>query len=200
MLVFQLFIYSFLAYWFTVLCYMFPWGKRNTNEIPDDCTRVCTVVLKNQCLYTGVYVLPFLYYPQETYSVAHGLWQLPSIIVLTDVLFFIAHYTMHTKWLYKRVHSTHHEYHVPIAAGALYAHPVEHIFVNLFSVVTPIFLVKVHPTIAVWWTILASMNTVVSHSTAQKDDTHGLHHRYRNCNYGVGFMLLDRLFGTYIQR
>ena len=144
MLVLKLFVYSFLSYWFTVLCYMFPWGKHNTDEIPDDFSRVCSVVLKNQCLYTGVYVLPFLYYPQETCSVVHGLWQIPSMVVLTDVMFFIAHYTMHTKWLYKRIHSKHHEYQVPIAAGALYAHPVEHIFVNLFSVITPLFLVKAH--------------------------------------------------------
>ena len=197
MLIFNLFVYSFLSYWFTVLCYTFPWGRLNKEQYPKDFNDVCIVVLKNQCIYTSVYFLPFLYYPENTYSIYHAIWQIPFMIVLTDILFFFSHYVMHTKWLFKHVHSKHHKYNIPIAAGALYAHPVEHICVNLFSTVTPMFLVKAHPTVAVWWTILASVNTVISHSATEKDDNHGLHHRFHNCNYGAGFMIVDQVFGTY---
>ena len=197
MLIVDLFVYSFLSYWITVLFYTLPWGRLNTKQYPDDFNHVCLVVLKNQCIYTGVYFLPFMYYPENTYSIYHAIWQIPCMIVLTDIFFFFSHYMMHSKWFFKHIHSQHHKYNIPIAAGALYAHPFEHIFVNLFSAVTPMFVVSADPQVAVLWTILASVNTVVSHSETEKDNNHGLHHRFYNCNYGAGFMLMDRVVGTY---
>ena len=46
------------------------------------------------------------------------------------------------KTLYNFIHKKHHEYDPPIASAALYAHPIEHLCVNLFSTVVPLFIVK----------------------------------------------------------
>ena len=50
-----------------------------------------------------------------------GAWGLAG----NEVFFFYSHWLLHQKGLYKRFHKLHHEFHMPIALAALYAHPVE---------------------------------------------------------------------------
>ena len=53
--------------------------------------------------------------------------------VLFDTWFYWAHRLFHTKWLYKRFHKQHHRFTTPVGISAVYAHPVEDLFVNLGS-------------------------------------------------------------------
>ena len=198
--VLQLFLVHMAAYWLTVALYTLPWGRLDPSQWPNGATEAAKVVLTNQFVYTSVYIVPFTYYYPQSLPWWHVVWQLPVIVLLTDVLFYIMHRVAHIKPLYKGVHTVHHEFNIPIAVGALYAHPLEHVFVNVLTTVAPLFIVRANPTVALLWTAIASANTVVAHSATEKDGSHGLHHRYHHCNYGVGLMMVDRLVGTWRER
>ena len=120
------------------------------------------------------------------------------IIVLTDIIFYTSHrYFHYNKLLYNNIHRKHHEYDPPIAIGALHAHPIEHIFVNLFSTIMPMFIVRSDMIVSIIWTIISSVNVVVAHSGTWPNDPHIAHHRYLKCNYGVGLLLMDKVLGTF---
>ena len=48
--------------------------------------------------------------------------------------FYYSHRLIHYPPLYKRIHKIHHEWTSPVAAMAIYCHPLEHVFSNLLSV------------------------------------------------------------------
>ncbi len=43
-----------------------------------------------------------------------------------DIIFYHGHRMLHHRQLYKHIHKKHHEWQAPIAAAAIYAHPLEH--------------------------------------------------------------------------
>lgn len=191
----HLFLVHIAFYWLAVACITLPWGRLDRMQWPKDVgVKAAKRVLTNQFVYTSIYTIPFTYYPQPLPG-WHGVWQMPAIILLTDFLFYFMHRLAHLKYFYK-IHSIHHTFDIPIAVAALYAHPVEHMFVNVFTATAPLFIVRACPVVAFMWTAIASANTVVAHSANQKNGQHALHHRFRNCNYGVGLMLVDRIVGT----
>ena len=192
-LVFILFLTHIASYWLTALVYTYLYKQWNKES-----NYVIHVVLKNQFLYTSLYILPFNYYPEPFISNLHIIWQLPVIILLTDIIFYTSHrYFHYNKILYKYIHKTHHEYDPPIASAALYAHPIEHLFVNLLSTVLPLFIVRANLFVALLWAIIASVNVVIAHSGIWPSDPHTTHHKYLNCNYGAGPLLIDKLFQTF---
>jgi sterol desaturase/sphingolipid hydroxylase (fatty acid hydroxylase superfamily) len=44
------------------------------------------------------------------------------------------HMSMHSKWLYRNVHKTHHDYTMTIGISAEHAHIVEYLWVNIGAV------------------------------------------------------------------
>ena len=193
----QLFLAHITSYWLAVSCITLPWGRLERAQWPEAVGyEAAKVVLLNQFFYTSIYLVPFAYYPQPLPG-WHGVWQFPALILLTDVVFYFMHRLVHSRYLYKRIHVVHHRFDIPIAVAALYAHPLEHIFVNVFAAVVPLFIVRASPVVAFLWTAIASANTVLAHSATQTKDQHALHHRFHQCNFGVGLMLIDRLAGTF---
>lgn len=191
-IMFHLFYVHILFYWLSVAFYSYMYEQWS-----EDSPKVIKQVLINQFIFTPLYIIPFQFYPEpiSTYNI---IWQLPAIVVLTDIIFYICHRYFHlNKTLYTLVHQTHHEYDPPIAPAALYAHPIEHIFINLSSTVFPMFIVRANLTVAIIWTIISSVNVVIAHSATWPNDPHTAHHKYKKCNYGVGPLLMDRLFNTF---
>jgi len=191
-IIFYLFFTHIISYWLAVACYSYiyqQWSKESPKVVKQ--------VLINQIVFTPFYIIPFQFYPEpiSTYNI---VWQLPAIVVLTDIIFYTCHRYFHlNKTLYALIHKSHHEYDPPIASAALYAHPIEHLFINLSSTIFPLFIVRANVTVAVIWTIISSVNVVVAHSGTWPGDPHTAHHKYKTCNYGVGLLLLDRLFHTF---
>lgn len=190
-MIYYLFFTHIASYWCTVFLYTYL-----LKQWKDETFKVATNVIINQFLVTPLYWFPYQFYP-DTFSYHHGVWQLPAIILLTDVIFYIMHRIFHwQKILYTRIHERHHKYDPPVASAALYAHPVEHLFINLGSTVLPMFLVRCSFEVAIVWTLIASINVVVAHTTLHGGQ-HALHHKYKTCNFGVGPMLMDKIFKTY---
>lgn len=191
-IVYTLFLIHVSFYWSAVLFYIYFYKQNTKNWF-----QVTKQVLFNQFFFTPIYIIPYEYYPTPL-STYHIFWQLPLIIVLTDIIFYTSHrYFHYNKLLYNNIHRKHHEYDPPIAIGALHAHPIEHIFVNLFSTIMPMFIVRSDMIVSIIWTIISSVNVVVAHSGTWPNDPHIAHHRYLKCNYGVGLLLMDKVLGTF---
>lgn len=118
-------------------------------------------------------------------------------ILLTDATFYFTHRIFHTKYLYY-FHKQHHIWNNPISVSVFDAHPVEHLCINVFSVVLPLYIFPVSLVQQSFWIMLATINGIRSHVINNNKITpHILHHKTRRVNYGSGFHIVDRLFGTY---
>lgn len=190
-IIYYLFFTHVICYWSTVLFYTYRF-----NQWQEESWYVVKNVLVNQFVVTPLYWFLFLYYPESIASY-HGLWQIPAMVILTDVIFYVCHRIFHwNKTLYSYVHEQHHRYDPPIACAGLYSHPLEHLCINLTSTVLPMFIVRANLTVALLWTIVTSINVVVAHSGIH-GGAHTKHHKYQTCNYGVGVLLMDRVFNTF---
>lgn len=110
-------------------------------------------------------------------------------VLLEDVYFYYIHRTFHAySFLYKPIHSLHHQVTSPIAISALYVSPLEHIFLNVLPVLLiPIVVGFTLHSIYLWF-LLVNLSSVISHSgyvqiPGVKD--HDNHHKFLNCNYGT---------------
>lgn len=136
----------------------------------------------------------------------------PIIDIFQFVLFYLIqefymygiHILMHKiKFIYRNIHSVHHEAKGECWSTAMYMHPIEiaiHIYPDLMLgplLYSKIFEVSNVAFIA--WTIAATFWFVWSHSGQNISympsvKHHWLHHKYYNCNYGS--WITDTLFGT----
>eukprot|EP01037_Dinobryon_pediforme_P017794 gene17794-18014_t len=125
-----------------------------------------------------------------------------------EVHFFVIHRLIHTPFLYKWVHSVHHNSINPSPWSSLSMHPVEGFLyhaVALWHLVIPS-----NPIIALFQLHLAGFGAINGHIGFDKleltDETtmnshafaHYLHHKYFEVNYGAdGLVPLDTWFGTW---
>ena len=193
-----LFLIHIICYWTMVYIY-----DKNVNV--KDYKISVTNSIKNQILYTFPSTIIFFnYYPIQYNNLLLSFTYIPILIIVSDCYFYITHRPLHTKWLYY-LHKSHHTGEVHVAKS-LDAHGLEHIIGNLGSFICGIallwyygFIINIY--IISIWIGLATINTCISHSNYKcslDSGNHYLHHKYRNCNYGFGLYLLDRILGTYI--
>ena len=83
--------------------------------------------------------------------------------------------------------------------GAIYAHPLEHIFVNMLPIGIAILLLNADIYTANIFVISISWSTVQSHTIYQnkKSSKHGLHHYHKLCNFDNSPYIVDRILGTF---
>ncbi|KAL8735106.1 MAG: hypothetical protein Q9166_000982 [cf. Caloplaca sp. 2 TL-2023] len=69
---------------------------------------------------------PELFTARIMYWILVPLFQYISAMVLADTFQYFTHRAFHVnRWLYKHIHSMHHDIYVPFAYGAFYNHPLE---------------------------------------------------------------------------
>ncbi len=127
--------------------------------------------------------------------------------VIHEFHFFCIHRLIHTDFLYKWVHSVHHNSNNPSPWSSLSMHPVEHLL--YFSTMFYHLILPSHPVIALYQLHMAGFGAVPGHVGFDKveltKDTaidshayiHYLHHKYFEVNYGDGLIPLDKWFGTF---
>ena len=139
--------------------------------------------------------------PEELPTFQRTIFNLILLVVLQDFLFYYSHRLFHYPPLYRAWHKKHHEFTAPVAIAAVYAHPVEHIFVNLLSVWLPILIVGVHCAEYWVWFAVVIIGTFVNHSGYHfpfnpiSPEHHDFHHLVFTENFGT-FRYLDWLNGT----
>jgi sterol desaturase/sphingolipid hydroxylase (fatty acid hydroxylase superfamily) len=125
-----------------------------------------------------------------------------------EVHFFVIHRAIHTKWLYKWIHSIHHNSVNPSPWSSLSMHPVEAFLyhaVALWHLVIPS-----NPIVAMFQLHMAGFGAINGHFGFEKLEltentsmdshayTHYLHHKHFEVNFGGdGLVPLDKWLGTW---
>ncbi len=140
----------------------------------------------------------------------HPVWLIAFGLVVPifhEVHFYCIHRLIHVPFLYKHVHSVHHESINPSPWSSLSMHPVEHLLYwsdSLIHLVLPS-----HPLLFLYHLNVTGTGAVVGHIGFDKIeigdgggiDTHArahyLHHKYFRVNYADGTTALDKLFGSW---
>ena len=138
-------------------------------------SRLCVVVLLNQLTI----LLPFSHLQYELHS--RGVWSLglrvhaglPAVsevamhllglALLEEVCFYYSHRLLHTTWLYRWVHSTHHDFHAPTALATIYAHPFEVATSNVLPLILGPLALNCHLYTTVVWYVLAVLGSQWHH-------------------------------------
>jgi len=133
-----------------------------------------------------------------------------------DTYQYWVHRFMHTnKFLYKTVHSVHHQLLMPYAFGALYNHPVEAFLLDILSGAFTIILSLMHndPALAAIFLTFSTLKTVDDHCGynfpydpfqilfPNNCYYHDVHHTLAGIKSNFSqpyFVIWDRLMGTYI--
>ncbi|MDE2383010.1 MAG: sterol desaturase family protein [Alphaproteobacteria bacterium] len=124
-----------------------------------------------------------------------------------ELHFFCIHLLIHTPFLYKWVHSVHHNSVNPSPWSSLSMHPVEHAlyFAGAFLHV----LIPSNPILAIYHLHFAGFGAVVGHvgfdmmevtdekAIPSHAYAHYLHHRYFEVNYADGLIPFDKWFGSW---
>jgi sterol desaturase/sphingolipid hydroxylase (fatty acid hydroxylase superfamily) len=160
--------------------------------------------IKNQILYTLPLTITFNnYYPIVYDNVLTSIVYYPVLIVLSDVYFYVSHIPLHSRYLYN-IHKHHHKGTLCVSKS-LDANGFEHVFGNLGSFMCGILLlwylnIILNYYVIVSWVASVTVNTCISHSNNKcilDNGSHFNHHKNRNCNYGFGFYIMDRIMNTY---
>jgi sterol desaturase/sphingolipid hydroxylase (fatty acid hydroxylase superfamily) len=127
--------------------------------------------------------------------------------ILHEFHFFCVHRLIHTPFLYRWVHSVHHNSVNPSPWSSLSMHPVEHLL--YFSTVLYHLILPSNPLIALYQLHYAGFGAIPGHVGFDKIEVgadhlveshayaHYLHHKYFEVNYGDALIPLDKWFGTW---
>ena len=169
---------------------------RSRKEVVDASLKMLPVVSFNLFGVTLPYSLFVEYCIKDVERNNYGVI-VNSLITyfIADFLTYFMHRLFHNPKLYW-IHKMHHEFVYPLSIGAIYAHPLDYFFVNLFPFTFSIFVMYPPD-----WFIKGVIVFVIFVTTIQShgsytlfDDSHLKHHKFYKVNYGLG--LMDRIMGT----
>lgn len=191
-------------------------GKVNSVAAQEKC--VMKLLLYHICVNLPLMVMsyPVFKYMGFTSQLPLPSWnvvcfQILSYFILEDFIFYWGHRLLHTKWLYKHVHSVHHEYATPFGLTSEYAHPAEILFLGFATIFGP--AITGPHLLTLWiWMSLRVLETVEAHCGYDFPwslsrympiyggaDFHDYHHRLlytKSGNYSSTFTYMDWIFGT----
>ncbi|KAI5437110.1 Methylsterol monooxygenase 2-2 [Lathyrus oleraceus] len=191
-------------------------AKNNTPAAQDKCIVRLLIYHFGVNLPVMIFSYPVFKYMGMRSSLPLPSWniiltQIIFYFILEDFIFYWGHRILHTKWLYKHVHSVHHEYATPFGLTSEYAHPAEILFLGFATIVGP--AITGPHLITLWlWMVLRVLETVEAHCGYHFPwslsnfiplyggaDFHDYHHRLlytKSGNYSSTFTYMDRIFGS----
>lgn len=134
----------------------------------------------------------------------YELLYLPLWSIMDEILFFSVHKLMHTSSLYY-IHKIHHKYKITNVWCSFYAHPLDHMFVILASIIGPFIMLlmgfRCSVTILTIFLYGAIITFIQSHHVSTSPNKsiiitrHHIHHKKNIFNYG-NFHLFDIINGS----
>lgn len=133
------------------------------------------------------------------------------VCIVAEFPDYWAHRALHAVPFLWRVHAVHHSSHHMYTLMTIRAHPLDYMF-KQFCMYSVLYMCGFSvPLIAVWM-LVRSYSAIMAHSNADywnpwlnyifnTNHLHSWHHSTKasecECNFGVGVMLWDQIFGTY---
>ena len=146
---------------------------------------------------------------QDLPSMQTVLVHLLFCLLVEDAMFFCSHRLLHTDFLYKNVHKTHHDYLHVAGPASEHAHPLEFTLGNLLPVITGPLLCRAHASTMCLFLALRIAVSVEEHSGfscrasplrvspwAALSAGHAYHHSHTTNVFASQFVFWDALFGT----
>lgn len=212
-----IYIHIFTYWGISLICFLFDYifyktnlvDKYKHNKITNKYWSYCYDSAKSAALNQIYVTMPLLYYINnysnilfyDYYNLLNEIYKFCFYIFCIDIWFFTTHYLFHKiPILYKNIHKFHHRTSIPSAVSALDAHIIEHLLVNIMSIlIGPVLWPGYYITIYIY-IFVTTANSCISHSGYKSSLVgieHNIHHRLSKYNYGTGLYLLDKLFNTY---
>jgi len=141
------------------------------------------------------------------------MYHIPSIPMFAGTLFltvfcveswfYMIHRLLHTPFLYKHVHSLHHQYKAPSCFESVYVHPVEYMMNSLTVLMVGPLLGRVPLVQMCIWMVVGTFLQVHDHSGywfpfMPSVLMHDYHHQKFKCCYGI-IGMLDGILGTELE-
>lgn len=184
----------YIPFLVTLLYAYFAVKKTHTPEEtspPDD---VLNNIIINLGITELIYLLGWIYDPftctSSTNVCSLSFTRLVLFYIAQDIYFYIVHKYIFHKFL-TRFHAVHHKFIVAYAAW--YGHPLEHVLLNLGSIIIPFWMFP-NPAWMLFVIIIQQIYTSVNGHTP--NSPHSVHHNYSTKRFG-SIYLVDRLFGSY---
>ena len=173
--------------------------QNSTENIARIYKQCLPIALTNTFVYNlpAVITLPlFINWYGFQFSWAKTIFDLVASYILMDFIYYVTHRILHMELFYAKYHKKHHEITAPVGLAATYLTFVD-FYSNILSIYLPPILLSADKTTFTLWVIISTLNTVfIGHCGFSPIAVfHDNHHKYFNCNYGVG-VFADRLFGT----
>tara|TARA_B100000131_G_scaffold317592_1_gene359867 strand:- start:312 stop:1070 length:759 start_codon:yes stop_codon:yes gene_type:complete len=160
-------------------------------------------------LYWSGYTL--MYHDIKEYGIPYFIFSSFLIIVIHDFYFYCTHRAMHHKRLYPIIHKIHHISKNPTPWAAFSFHPIEAI-IQIVWIPIIILCIPFHIISLAFWALYMMLFNVIGHlgyeifprkfmssSIGQiffSSTFHNMHHKQNNCNYGLYFIVWDKIFKT----
>ncbi|ELT89651.1 hypothetical protein CAPTEDRAFT_1819 [Capitella teleta] len=204
--------------------FLYDWPIfKNYKILPDE--YVTWPQVKNAMVLTLwnhlLYLLPislaqWVWQPHlELPTLAPGLfeffWHQIVALLIFDLFYFVWHWYHHyNRWLYRHVHSVHHQYYVCSSWVTQYLHPWELISVGFMTTLLPL-LFNFHPFTNfcfMMFNVIVSIEDHIGYDFPWAPHRfgigfwggaikHDMHHQKPLTNFQPHFNTWDRLFGTY---
>jgi sterol desaturase/sphingolipid hydroxylase (fatty acid hydroxylase superfamily) len=199
--------FKYNARWPAVKNAAFMFGKQNSDNI-------FWALVSGVPIFTAFMVASFWLFANDYVSFLNyadnPVWFVVFLLLIPfigEVHFFAVHRLIHVPFLYKHIHSLHHNNVNPAPWSGLSMHPVEHLL--YFSGIILVTLMYAHPVHMLAYALRVVLGPAVGHTGFDKLEVgetkgvdagiyaHYLHHKLFEVNYADGAIPLDKWFGSF---
>ncbi len=135
-------------------------------------------------------------------------WQIPVLFFWNEIHFYICHWVLHRKWLFKTVHYKHHISKEPTVFSVFSFHWFEAFLLGTV-IFFPMVIYPFHVLALLSLPIMSLILNLLGHCNHEAVNTkgdaanlsrftfrHSMHHKWSNGNYGFMLPYFDKLFKT----
>ena len=200
-------------YFYKKIQHRFPKNTDYLREMGYSVLTIAIFSLVSMELLGNPHIVP--YTPRYNTIADHG-WvyyflAFPLMFLMHDTYFYFTHRLMHHKKLFRWFHLVHHQSVNPSPWAAYAFHPLEAV-VEVGIVVVFLFTIPIHKTHLLIFFLMMIVYNVYGHlgyelypkgfsksrfgKWINTSVNHNQHHQYFKGNYGLYFLIWDRVFGT----